>query len=421
MDRDEAVTEEMAPHASPPPAEPRRPVTSRAWRVPALLAAVVVALLVTGGALYLRAAAAANHVALASSPKGVTATRARATKFRPFRRYVATVDPWLRAAVGPQLVSAYVETVLVRPGASVRRGDVLATLDCRHTSAADQAVAASARALDAKRTALAKESDRIASLLDGGFVARNEVDQKAAEVASMAAQVAATRAQLAGRSIEVNDCVLRAPFDGEVSERLADPGAFVRPGQSIVVIVDRETVRVSVEVPETDFDVVPPGTEVSARLLATGKTIHAKVSRRAPSADGGTRTVHVEMDVPDPERAIPVGTSADLRVDVGEPRDVTEVPLSAASVKGSKATVCVVDGGVARFVAAQLVGERDGSLFLDGKLAPGSLVVTEGRAMVNEGDRVTALEAPASAPAPEGSASAPPASASAAPAAEAPR
>ncbi|MFO0586789.1 MAG: efflux RND transporter periplasmic adaptor subunit [Polyangiaceae bacterium] len=419
MDRDEAVNEEMDPGVSPPPAEPRPSPVARPWRVPVLLGAVVAALLASGGMLYLRAASAANHVALASSPKGVTATRARASKFRSFRRYVATVDPWLRAAVGPQLVSAYVETVLVRPGDAVKRGDVIATIDCRHTSAADQAVAASAQALDAKRAALAKESDRIASLLDGGYVARNEVDQKAAEVASMAAQVAATRAQLAGRSIEVNDCVLRAPFDGEVAERLVDPGAFVRPGQPIAVVVDRGTVRISVEVPETDFDVVPPGTEVAARLLATGKTIRAKVSRRAPSADGSTRTVHVEMDVPDPERAIPVGTSADLRVDVGEPRDVTEIPLVAASVKGSKATVCVVDSGLARFVTAQLVGERDGSLFVDGKVAPGALVVTEGRAMLNEGDHVTALEGFAPAPAPEAPAGS--ASASAAPTAEAPR
>src|SRR5262249_26919739 len=170
---------------------------------------------------------------------------ARAAQFRPCRRYVATIDPWVRAAVGPQLVAAYVETVLVRPGDAVKRGDVLATLDCRHASAADQAVAASARALDAKRAAVKKESERVASLLDGGFVSANEVDQKSAEVLSLEAQLASTRAQLAGRSLEVNDCVLRAPFDGEIAERLADPGAFVHPGQAITSVVDRGTVRVS--------------------------------------------------------------------------------------------------------------------------------------------------------------------------------
>jgi RND family efflux transporter MFP subunit len=363
--------------------------------VPVVIAGAVLALLAGGAALYYRAASATNHVALSSEPKGATAVRAKSSTFRPFRRYVATIDPWVRAAVGPQLVAAYVDTVLVRPGAAVKRGDVLA------------AVAASARALDAKRAALAKESQRISSLLDGGFVSPNEVDQKSAEVASMEAQLAAAKAQLAGRSLEVNDCVLRAPFDGEISERMADPGAFVRPGQSIVTVVDRETVRITVEVPETDFEIVPPGTEVSARLLATGKTIKAKVSRRAPSADLSTRTVHVEMDIADPGRTIPVGTSAELRIEVGEPAQATEVPLIAAAVKGSKATVCVVDGGVAHFVTVPLLGERDGALFLDPKLAAGSLVVTEGRALLNEKDPVNAMvggDAPAAAPRPAESA-----------------
>jgi len=37
----------------------------------------------------------------------------------------------------------------------------------------------------------------------------------------------------------VSDCVLRAPFDGEIATRLVDPGAFVRPGTSIVSVIDR--------------------------------------------------------------------------------------------------------------------------------------------------------------------------------------
>ena len=119
--------------------------------------------------------------------------------------------------------------MLVRPGAAVQRDEVLATLDCRNASASSQAVGAEARAIDARQQAVAHESARVQSMLDGGFVSPNEAEQKAAQSASEQAQLAAQRAKLASTSLEVNDCVLRAPFDGEIATRTIDPGAFVRP------------------------------------------------------------------------------------------------------------------------------------------------------------------------------------------------
>jgi multidrug efflux pump subunit AcrA (membrane-fusion protein) len=94
--------------------------------------------------LYLRAVARTNHEALADSAKPVSVARAEAGSFRPVRTYVGTITAWNTARVGPQYVSAYVSTVLFRPGATVRRGEVLATLDCRNASAASREIAAKA-------------------------------------------------------------------------------------------------------------------------------------------------------------------------------------------------------------------------------------------------------------------------------------
>src|SRR5262249_23293957 len=133
-----------------------------------------------GFLLHVRARSRINDVALASAPKAVTVALARAATYRGERRYVATLDPWVSADVGPQLIAAYADTVLVRPGAEVKRGQVLATLDCRESNAAHRAVAMQAHAIEAKQKALANESARVSSLLDGGFVAPNEAEQKVA-------------------------------------------------------------------------------------------------------------------------------------------------------------------------------------------------------------------------------------------------
>ena len=63
-------------------------------------------------------------------------------------RRTGTVEPWISAKVGPQYVSAYVDTVLVRPGAVVKRGRVLATLNCQNPAAMTRAIAEQARAVD---------------------------------------------------------------------------------------------------------------------------------------------------------------------------------------------------------------------------------------------------------------------------------
>ncbi len=385
--------------------------------VPIVIGIAVLCVIVLGAFMMWRADAKTNKVALGASAKPVTVVPAQASTFRPSRMYVGTLQPWVEANIGPQLVSAYADTVLVRPGAVVKRGEVLATLDCRNASAGQRAVASQARAIDARQRAVADESARTQGLLDGGFVSPNQAEQVAAQSASQQAELEATKAKLASTALEVNDCVLRSPFDGEVSRRTVDPGAFVRPGTAIVSVVDRSTIRMTADAPESDFDVVRPTTKVMVRAFATGKQVLATITRRAPAADPTTRTVHFEIDIPDPNREIPVGTTGEVHIDVGEPIPASEVPVYAATVRGSKATVYVVDDKqIAHAKTVPVKGESGGRLFLDPILPAGSDVVTEGRALLTDGDKVAAkriaAEPPSSAaPAPSASASASSASA----------
>jgi membrane fusion protein, multidrug efflux system len=371
---------------------PARPPRRRA--VPLFIVGAVLIVLAVGALLVRRAGSQVDHVALSSMAKPVTVVAAQPTTFRDSRTYIGTLRPWIEAQVGPQFISAYVDTVLVRPGAFVKRGEVLATLDCRNASASSQAVAAEARAIDARQRALADESSRLKTMLDGGFVSPNESEQKAAQSSSELAQLASQRAKMVGTDLEVSDCILRSPFDGEIATRTIDPGAFVRPGTSLVSVVDRTTVRMTFDVPEGDFGLVTPGTSLTVRVLATGETFPGSIARRSPSADPDTRTVHCEVDMPDPARHIPVNTTGEVRIEVGKPQAAMAIPLDAASIRGSKAVVFVVDGGKARNATYRVEGELGGTLFLDTSLQPGTPIVSEGRAILTDGDAVMAKEVP---------------------------
>jgi multidrug efflux pump subunit AcrA (membrane-fusion protein) len=159
---------------------------------------------------------------------------------------------------------------------------------------------------------------------------------------------------------------------------------------SIASIVDRSTVRIVADAAEIDFPIIAPNSPVQVHVFATNRELSASISRRAPAADPATRTVDFEVDVPDPERSLPVGTTADIRIDTGVPQPTCEIPLSAATVRGDTATVFVIDGGVAHKQSWRVLGERGGQLYLDPALGPGTRIVVQGRALLNDKDRVTA-------------------------------
>lgn len=358
------------------------------WFVPVLIAALVAGALYGGWTLMRRSEDVSQPSALADAPKPVTVVEAVAAPYRPLRRYVATIAPWLEARVGPQFVNAYVDEVRVRPGADVDKGDILATLDCRNTAAQRRAMVRQNRALKARQKALDSAADRLQRALEAGVASPIEAERRSAAALEQQSEVLANQARIAAIRLEVSDCTLRAPFAGEVAARMLDPGAFVRPGTPLIHLVDRSLLRIEATVPESDFALVSPETPVRVDVLATGHTFKAEISRRAPAADPATRTVTCEIDVEDVDRELPTGTTAELTIEVGDPISAIRVPLAAAVVRGESASVVLVEEGRAVERVLTVVGEREGDLFVAGAIRPGALIVTDGRTSLESGDVV---------------------------------
>jgi membrane fusion protein (multidrug efflux system) len=350
---------------------------------------IVVLLVVSGGLLVHHAEGKVNRVPLSGAARPVSVVGAEAAPYSDSRSYVGAIDSWIEASVGPQYISAYVTTVLVRPGDVVTRGQVVATLDCAHPNAVSRSVQLQAQAIGQQQRATADEAAREASMLKGGFIAPNQVEQTSAQSSAEQSHVLETKARSLAASLEVHDCALKAPFDGEIAVRSVDPGAFVHPGATIVSVVDRNTVRVVVDAPEKDFNVATVGAPVRIEVLATGATLFAAVTRRAPRADPATRTIHFEVDVADPHREIPTSTTATVHMNVGKPVPATRIPLDAATQEEGKAKIFVVENDVAHLRQLTLLGERGDGLYFDPRTLPANTqIVTEGRALLSDGDAV---------------------------------
>jgi hypothetical protein len=83
-----------------------------------------VLLLLVGAILVRYADGRVNRTSMGDAPRPVTVIEARGSTYRDSRSYVGAVESWIEAEVGPQYISAYVETVVVRPGDSVVAGQI---------------------------------------------------------------------------------------------------------------------------------------------------------------------------------------------------------------------------------------------------------------------------------------------------------
>jgi RND family efflux transporter MFP subunit len=212
-------------------------------------------------------------------------------------------------------VMAPIVEIPVRPGDRVRRGQPLVTLDAREIVASQ--TQAGAAALAAEESARAAESDlraadaavllarathdRIRTLHAKRSATEQELDQAIAALAGADAQRAGAQARLAAATaahdaaaasaraaaITVTYAELRAPFDGVITERHADPGAMATPGVPLLTVEDPSTYQL-----ETPID------EARAALVAIGQSVDVRID--STQADDAMRGRVVEIARVDP-------------------------------------------------------------------------------------------------------------------------
>lgn len=177
---------------------------------------------------------------------------------------------------------------------------------------------------------------------------------------------------------------IRAPFDGSVTERFADPGAFIQQGK-LLSIVDISKVRVLLDVPESEVRFSPAGTEARIHLDALpGKTLTGKVSRTSGALDPVTRTMRVEIDLPNPESLIFPGMFARVELGVERHPNVLVIPGKAVATSQDKAFVFVSFDGKAKRIPVTL-GAHDGEWWeaRTGLTGEEMILVPEGRTLTD--------------------------------------
>jgi RND family efflux transporter MFP subunit len=222
----------------------------------------------------------------------------------------------LQAAQSSQLASQIMGNIVemrVKEGDRVRRGEVLAVLeDAQPRAALERAVAAQNAA---QQEIVAVDSDyglakstlkRYQELYDKKSVSPQEFDevkarQQAAAARSQLAQAGLAQAQaaLAQAQTTLAYTRVRAPFDGVVTEKRADPGTLASPGMPLLTVEDQRRFRLEASVNEADIHLVTLGQTVTVTLDSLPQTqFSGRVAQIVPAADPASRSFVVKIEIP---------------------------------------------------------------------------------------------------------------------------
>lgn len=374
----------------------------------------------------------------------VTTTRVEsASSYEEARNYTGELLPVSRSELSfdrPGIVS----DILVMAGQGVEQGSPLATLDTRSLQTSRQellakrsqaeaqldemlsgprpetiaAAAANVRILQEKLELAQRVSSRRETLYQMGAISLEQLDEAKSEVTTLQARIdeslsqlqeleAGTRseqikaqnasirqldANIANIDIDLEKSTITAPFSGKISARLLDKGTTVAAGQTVLTLVQDDTLEAHVGISATSIDSVPPQ---SAQVLQIGqRTYSARVVSTLPELDPETRTLTVVLALDEVASAeLVAGQVVQLLLSETVFLEGFWLPTTALVGRESGLWSCYALGESPERLPRRLNGEpvfqverRDleilyaesDRVFVRGTLRPGDQVITEG-------------------------------------------
>jgi RND family efflux transporter MFP subunit len=233
-------------------------------------------------------------------------------------------------------VDGYVRTWYVDIGAHVTKGQLLAVIDAPEV---DQQLNQARAMLNQAETSLSLAkitAPRYQELIKTNSVSQQEVDQNNQNLAAQTANVQAAQAAVSRLEQMQGFEKIVAPFDGVITLRKTDLGDLVNAGNAgvgreLFRISQNNIVRVFVTVPEEFSNQVKPGTKASMDLTELpNRHFAAAVTRTTESIDVNSRTLTVELDVPNPSGALLPGAYANVHFQL--PLTVSPLVLPSSTI-----------------------------------------------------------------------------------------
>jgi RND family efflux transporter MFP subunit len=301
--------------------------------------------------------------------------------------------------------SGYLADVKVDIGDTVEAGNVLATIETPDLD--DQLVAANAKLDELKAQVGVAETSRDFAKISfkrwdestsDGSVSKQDRDQKKSEWDAAEAKLKPAEAQVALGNAEIKRLQtlqtfkeVRAPFAGVITDRHVDPGELVTAGSTtntspLFSLMSVDKIRVLVDVPQNSAPDVKQ--KMAATVTFAGRDFPGTVERTSGSIDKSTRTLRVEVVVPNPEHALLPGVHVQVALQQARNQPQLQIPASALLFRSKgPAVAAIAPGGKVNYKDVHITRDSGDVVEVDG-LSPNETVALNISNAVMDGDVV---------------------------------
>jgi RND family efflux transporter MFP subunit len=241
-------------------------------------------------------------------------------------RFTGTTQPIDQTIVKARVAGRLAE-VLVREGDRVTKGQLLARFEATELQAKvnERQSALDAARADARWTARDRADKE--TLANRNIVSQSAADQAKSTAENRASMVAVSEAQLEVAKKNLADAEVRAPFDGVVGERIANQGESLPIDGKILALLDTSHVEVAAMMPAADVVRLKVGQAATVTLEGFGdREFHGQITRISPTAQAGSRSIPVYVEISDRHEALRGGLFATGSVVVAEKGHALAVP-----------------------------------------------------------------------------------------------
>jgi RND family efflux transporter MFP subunit len=232
-------------------------------------------------------------------------------------------------------------------------------------------------------------------------VSQQELDERRSADAQARANLAAADANVERLRQTESFKRIVAPFAGVITRRNVDVGDLIDAGgagRALFLLAQTDPLRVYVSVPQAYAQLVKPGQEVIVtQAELAGQTFNGKVARTAASIDAATRTMQVEISLPNREGALLPGAYVTVALPLQASRTLV-IPTNALMFRGDGTRVAVVDAAGTVNLRPVKIGRNFGNTveLLEGAAASDRLVLNPPDSLA-EGDKIAVAPAAAEA------------------------
>jgi membrane fusion protein, multidrug efflux system len=286
--------------------------------------------------------------------------------------YNGDVNAYQQATIYAR-INGNLEKVNVNLGSRVRGGQLLAGIDSVEPFDQMQQMAAT---YDNARLAY----QRSKSLLQGNLISKQDVDNLEAAMKVAKANYALARTRLGYTRIV-------APFPGIITRRYLDPGTYLASSSTpLFQLMYIDSVKVVINIQERDLTQIKKGTRAEITVDAYGNKVFAgTVTRMADALDLSTRSMAVEIDIPNDDHVLKPGMFATVTLVVGDHPNAITVPTMAIQKDDAGSYVYIANNDVAERKRILTGAEQGAKTEVLSGLDGSESVVVVGQQLVKDG------------------------------------